>query len=332
MKKFFFCLFCFLSLVFASKTGQTTQKVAVVGGMWPLPPLVKIWTHAELIAMPKASLNSIQNSVVLDFFPELKQVRIGANDDENIEELLELNADLYICHKAKSILCDKLEKAGMNALNLGVNIDNYNSKKTLEYWLENLAKYFPIQEKNQKLIDAITQTEDFIAQKTKNSKKPKVLIIHRIDKKSITTGLFAKYLIEKSGGENFLEETSIGGKRISLNLEEIYRVNPEIIYISNFTSLMPDELLKSKDWQGLAAVKQKRVYKLPLATYRPFAPSLDLAPFLLFLAKHNHPEIFKDLDVKQIYKSHFKDFYGLDLNERQLEMIFNPPANAGLLQ
>ncbi|MCX2683917.1 hypothetical protein OQH60_08610, partial [Campylobacter sp. MIT 21-1685] len=131
--------------------------------------------------------------------------------------------------------------------------------------------------------------------------------------------------------QSFLKETSIAGKRISLNLEEIYKHNPDIIYISNFSPLSVEELLNKQEWQNLEAIKQKKVYKFPLATYKPYPPSLDLAPFLLFLAKHNHPELFANLDVKEEYKKHFKNFYGLDLNEKQLEMIFNPPKDSGKL-
>ncbi|MCX2683896.1 hypothetical protein OQH60_08510, partial [Campylobacter sp. MIT 21-1685] len=131
--------------------------------------------------------------------------------------------------------------------------------------------------------------------------------------------------------DDVLELQKIHNNRASITLEEVYRVNPDIIYISNFNPLQPQDFFNSKEWQRLKAVKQKRVYKLPLATYRPFAPSLDLAPFLLFLAKHNHPELFANLDVKEEYKKHFKNFYRLDLNEKQLEMIFNPDSNAGRL-
>ncbi|MCX2683897.1 hypothetical protein OQH60_08505, partial [Campylobacter sp. MIT 21-1685] len=149
MKKTFFLFFVSTQIFFA----QEIKTVAVIGGMWPMPPLLKVWTDAKIIAMPKASINSIENSIMKDFFPEIKEVKIGSNGNtDNIEELLQLNASLYICHKAEEFLCQKLSKVGKESLSLSINIDNYNSKKTLAYWLENLAQYFPIETKNQKLI------------------------------------------------------------------------------------------------------------------------------------------------------------------------------------
>lgn len=308
------------------------QRVAVVGGMWPMPSLLAVWTDAEVIYMPKASLNMIQNSILIDFFPYLKEVQAGPNSDDSIEEILKLKADLYICHNAQKKLCEMLENSGVKSLCLGVNIENHNSKKTLEYWIDNLAKYFPIKDKNKELIDDITQTEKFIEERVKDARKPRVLIVHRTDKNVITTGFFANYLTAKSGGEVFLKQNSVGNARVSINLEEVYKQNPEIIYISNFTSLTPEELMKNKEWQGLEAVKNQKVYKLPLATYRPFAPSLDLSPLLLYLAKQNHPEIFKDLNIGELYKNHFKKFYGLDLNGAQIQKILNPSPKAGRLE
>ncbi len=323
--------FLFLFLFSLPLFGVT--KVAVAGGMWPIPSLLKVWTDAELIYMPKASLNMIKNSVLIDFFPELEKIKVGPNSDDSVEELLKLKADLYICHNAQKNLCSTLEKSGAKALDLGVNMQDYNSKKTLEYWLSSLEKYFPdIKEKNQRLVDNITQTEQFIADSIKDRQKPKVLIIHRLDKGVVTTGFFANYLSEYSGGDIFSNQKAFGNNRININLEEIYKKNPDIIYISNFTSLMPQDLLENQEWQGIKAIKDKKIYKLPLATYRPYAPSLDLAPLLLYLAKQNHPEVFKDLDIAKAYKEHFKTFYRLDLNEEQVEKILNPSSSAGKLQ
>lgn len=326
MRIFILFLVC-IPLFCASK-----QRVAVVGGMWPMPSLLAVWTDSEVVYMPKASSNMIQNSILIDFFPYLKDVQAGPNSDDNIEEILKLKADLYVCHSAQKKLCEMLENSGVKSLCLGVNIDDYNSKKTLGYWLDNLAKHFPIEEKNKKLIDDITRTENFIEERIRGLKKPKVLMVHRVDKNVITTGFFANYLTTKSGGEVFFKENSINNARINVNMEEVYKQDPDIVYISNFTSLTPEELVKNKEWQGIKAVKNRKVYKLPLATYRPFAPSLDLSPVLLYLAKQNHPETFKDLNVGELYKNHFKNFYGLDLNEAQIQKILNPSPKAGKLE
>ncbi len=323
MKKIVLTITLFLlccSPVFAN------TRVAVVGGMWPIPYLLSVYTDANIIYMPRAAL--IENSVTLDFFPYLKDVQKGANaDNDNIEELLLLKADLYICHKANVKICNTLKKSGVNLIELDVNVDNYNFKKALENWLHQLEKYFPIKEKNQKLINEIEQTQKEIQKRIKNETKPRVLIIRGFSEKNISPGFYANYFYKESGAANTYNFQANN----SINLEEIYKLNPEVIFISNFTSLMPQDLMNDKKWQHLKAIKDKRVYKVPLGTYRAFAPNLDLAPFLLWLAQKNYPHAFKDINIQEIYKKHFKDFYGLELKEEQLEKIFNPTAEQGII-
>ncbi len=314
-------LFCgvFLSFTLATQS----HKVAVIG-LWPLPSLLAFWSDAKLVYIPRTSYNVMQNSINEKYFPQYKEARIGNN--ENLEELLAMDVDIYICGFANLKICGGLKNAGVKVIELSTNIENHNSKKTLEHWLVELQPYFAIEAKNQKLIHSITQIEKLIEEKTKNIAKPKVLIIHRFDKDNITTGYFSHYLIQSSGGENPLGY----GDFKSISVEEIYKLDPDVIYISNFTPLSPQEFMKKKEYKSLKAVKQNRVYKLPLATYRPFAPSLELGPVLLFLAKHNHPEAFKDLDMRKIFKDYFYEFYEIALEEKELDLILNPNAKTGI--
>ncbi|WP_104721487.1 ABC transporter substrate-binding protein [Helicobacter mesocricetorum] len=309
----------FLSFTLATQS----HKVAVIG-LWPLPSLLAFWSDAKLVYIPKTSYNVMQNSINEKYFPQYKEARIGNN--ENLEELLAMDVDIYICGFANLKICGGLKNAGVKVIELSTNIENHNSKKTLEHWLVELQPYFSIYEKNQKLLHSITQIEEFIEKKTKNLKKPKVLIIHRFEKDNISTGYFSDYLIGFSGGENPLGYRDLK----SIGVEEIYNLNPDVIYISNFTPLSPQEFMKKKEYKSLEAVRQNRVYKLPLATYRPFAPSLELGPVLLFLAKHNHPEVFKDLDMRKIFKDYFYEFYEIALEEKELDLILNPNVKTGI--
>ncbi len=300
------------------------QRVAIIGGLWPLASVVAFWTDAKIVYMPKASFNAMENSLASKYRQEYKQAKVG--NSENLEELIAINADIYICGVANIKLCSALRKAGLNVVELTTNVDNYNSKKTLEHWLVSLEKYFSIQQNNKKLLDEITQVENFIASRV-GEHKIKAIIIRQIDKGSILSGVFSHYLITKSGAENPLGEI-LGNK---INIEEIYKSDPDVIYISNFTPLMPEDLLQNKEWKNMKAVKEGRVYKLPLATYRPFAPSLDLAPTLMFMAQKNYPSAFEDINIEEIYKKHFMQYFGISLDDNDLHKILNPSPNAGIL-
>lgn len=72
-------------------------KVAVFGGLWPMPVILSFLTDAQIVYMPKASVNAAKYSVVAELKPEFLEIPYGSN--ENIEELLGLDVDVYMCHK-----------------------------------------------------------------------------------------------------------------------------------------------------------------------------------------------------------------------------------------
>ena len=109
-------------------------KVVVFGGLWPMPSVLAFFTNAKLVYVPKAGLNAIKNSVVIELKPEFKNIKSGSN--ENLEQILLLDADLYFGHSADIKLYEGLKKAGLKSHLFSVNVDNYDMKKTIEYWLK----------------------------------------------------------------------------------------------------------------------------------------------------------------------------------------------------
>lgn len=321
-------LFLALLLVCALDAQQTHKKVAVVAGLWPLPAVIKYWIDdADLIYIPKASHIAFKNSIAAEIFPESLAIPYG--DSENIEELLSLKADVYVCHESKIKVCDQLKNSGVNVITLSTSTLKYNSKAVLSKWLEGLGSEFDIKAKNEALLNELENTEKFIAEKVGNAPKPTAIILHKIlPKNEFVVGVFSQYLLGNSGAINAFEHIS-GSKKVGF--EDILKANPDIIYISNFTPHLPKDLLDRPEFKGLKAIKNGKVYKMPLASYRPHAPNLDLPVTLKFFAKFNQPEIFKDLDLDEEYTKHFKKFYDIDLNDKQIQKIFNPGIEAGRL-
>ena len=42
------------------------------------------------------------------------------------------------------------------------------------------------------------------------------------------------------------------------------------------------------------------------------------------MAKQMYPELFADLDIEQEIKDYYKEYYGLELTDEQLDLILNP--------
>lgn len=321
-----------LFLVFTLALGGDVKRIAIVGGMWPLPSLVVLLdkSASRLVYIPVAGKNAIKESVLSEFYPEVLEVAAGSS--ENIEGILNLCPDLVFCHASNVKLCQLVHKSKIPTIALSVNIKNYNYRLVLADWLEKVGKVLGKEEEAKKLIKHNEDTESQILEALKGVKSfPRAMIVHQYngDNAIIVDGLFANYLLEHSGAKNIFSQIKANKK---VNLEEIYRLDPEIIFITNFTPAMPEDLLKSKLWQGINAVKNKRVYKIPLGSYRWFAPAGEMSVFLKWLATKNQPEIFGNIDIKKELQKHFKEFYQLDLSATQIEKILHPSPKAGILK
>lgn len=83
------------------------------------------------------------------------------------------------------------------------------------------------------------------------------------------------------------------------------------------------------DWSEVDAVKNKQCFKMPLGMYRTYTPGVDTPITLYYLAKIAYPDLFNDIDMSSEVKKYYKDVFGIDLTDEQVNKIFNPSVNAG---
>jgi len=318
----------FLPLFLAFGFCFAAPNVAVLR-IWPLPSLLSYYVKdVNLTYIPTASYNAMKNSLNAKFRPEHLATNFGVS--ENLEELIGLNADLYICHLSQSEICDQLKSAGFKTLSLSTNIENYSSHATLKHWLTELEKFFDIKAKNEQLFSDIEAAEMEIKKRIGDANRPSAVVLHKIlPDNRFVVGVFSDYLLNASGAKNAVGY--IDGTK-TINLEELFSLDPDILYLTNFTPQLPAEIYEMPEFASLKAVKNKKVFKFPLASYRPQAPSVDLPVFLKFLAKTNHPNLFEDVDLYELYKAHFKKYYEIDLSEDDFNLIMNPKKEAGILE
>ena len=69
------------------------------------------------------------------------------------------------------------------------------------------------------------------------------------------------------------------GSWTKVSMEEIMTWDPDIIILSNFDSITPDDIyqdkLEGQNWSNIKAVKTHRVYKAPMGIYRWDAPNVE---------------------------------------------------------
>ena len=317
-------------------------KKVVVCDILPLPSVLSIFfDSAEKIAgISSSSMAAAENSLLSELYPEILKAETGfiKGSNVNVEELMKLEPDVVFYSASHPELGKKLRTSGFNAVAVSVNKWEYNTIETLNNWITLLSQIFPENDRSKKVRDYSNEIYNMVQDRVSNipeEKRRNVFFLFRYNDSTIMTSgrlFFGEWWAEASGAVNVAEALSKDNS-IKVNLEQIYAWNPDIIFITNFTTAQPEDLYNNTvgpyNWSGINAVNDKRVYKMPLGMYRSYTPGIDTPITLLWMAKTIYPELFKDISFTEKVISYYKSVFDVTLTKDQAESIFSPVSDAG---
>lgn len=354
MKKKFMALFLPALIVIASaawggSTGQTYTITDTAGRHVDLPwPLKRIVTGPvvmpnlifavdgsgeKLVGMHPMSKSAWQHSVLSVMAPEMEKAETGfvqGGFKMNIEEVIKLKPDVVFQVSFEGGDVEQLEKVGIPVIVTHEGLNDLD-----EYLVEHIRLVGRVLRKEARaaeLIDDFNAAKETIAARVAaipEKDRPRALILFNAEKLMATgTGSFANFWLKTTGAVNVAEDIKTSPRGSTVNMEQIIAWNPEVIYITNFCPTQPEDLIENRlsgqDWRGIDAVENGRVYKIPLGEYRWYPPSGDAGLMLKWMARKNHPDIFKDYDIKEEIKKHFLKVYHFQLTGPQVDRILKP--------
>lgn len=125
--------------------------------------------------------------------------------------------------------------------------------------------------------------------------------------------------VTAAGGRNMASELGLEGSRVEMNAEEIMKANPDIIICAD--ARVYDAIKAEAKYADLKAVKDGKVFVNPAGagTWDMAAPENALqwywAPTVI------QPELFADIDMEQVVKDYYKQFYGYELSDEEVKTI-----------
>lgn len=157
---------------------------------------------------------------------------------------------------------------------------------------------------------------------------PRVLHFQNVHEMTCYTGGINTYITTLEGGQNFTLPEDI----TEPSMETILEYDPEIIFISNFDDVTPEDFYENKlegqDWSNVSAVKNHKVYKVPCGLYRWAPPNAFEKPlYMKWTASIVQPEIFSDYDIRTEISDFYKDYYGYELSDEQLDSLLRLDLN-----
>ena len=339
MKKFFIVIsmsLIFFSMVFSSKTivDQRGKEVVLKDNIQrivtlPMPAPALLFaidpSGDKLVGMHPASMSALKASVLKKMAPLMAQADtsfVKSGFEVNVEELLKLKPDVVLqwCDKGDKII-EPLDRSGIPVIGL-----KYGTQEDLETWLRIFGELLDKQQGAEKIIkfhrERISEFEKITAEISEND-KPKILYLP-YGSQLYTTGkdTYNDFYFALTGADNVASE--ISGWKI-VTMEQIMLWNPDIIYVGNFVTEMPDDFtnntFEGQDWSAIKAVKNNAVYKVPLGVYRWDPPSQESPLMWQWLLSIQHPEL-ADYDIKTVTSEFYKAFYNYDLNDDEIAEIF----------
>ena len=179
---------------------------------------------------------------------------------------------------------------------------------------------------------------DMIQERVKDipdEERTRALFLFQYDESAmITSGknFFGQYWATAGGGVNVAEELQEASSNATINMEQVYEWDPDIIYITNFTTAQPEDLYNNAiggdDWSNVTAVKNQNVHKMPLGSYRTYTPGTDTPLTLLWMAKTMYPDLFADIDMTQEVKDYYQEIYGVELTDEDVASMYTPSSAA----
>lgn len=320
------------------------EKVAILG-ILPLPAMLTIYLDSaeSIVAMEPASMNAAKNGILSELYPEVLNVStdIMDGDDINIESLIALEPDIVFYNAGDTTDLEKLENAGLTAVAVSPTKWKYDCIETYNEWMSLLDQIYPDHAGDRETLVNQYSTDKYneIQEAVKDVEdKQKVLFLFQYDENTMITSsasFFGEWWCNAVGAENVAHNVNADNANAVITMEQVYEWDPDVIVITNFTPTTPDDLYNNAigddDWSNVTAVKDKRVYKMPLGSYRTYTPGVDTPMTLEWLAQAVYPEIFADYDVKSDVKDYYKTLYGITLTDEQVEAMYTPNSAAGSL-
>ncbi len=312
----------------------------VVCDIYPLPSILTVFFDSadKLVGIAPASMSAAKSSLLGELYPDILKASTGfaQNNVVNVEEVAKLKPDIVFYNAGNKDLGANLRAVGLNAFAMSAGKWGYDALETLNQWIKTFDQIFPGNDKYATVKEYGEKAlADVQARVGKIEDKKKALFLFQYTDKQVQVNgkpSFGAWWSEAIGVENTVTEKTEANS-LAVSMEEIYAMDPDILFVTNFTTASADDIYENKigtyDWSPVKAVQDKRVYKMPLGMYRSYTSGVDSPVALYWLAKAAYPEAFEDIDITEYTKGYYKDVFGITLTDEQANKIFDPDAAAG---
>ncbi len=311
------------------KLPRTAQRVVTI----PVPMASVVMaldgSARRVVGMHPASKTSIEEGFLRKIYPDAlaitADVTRGGMFTPNLEALLLLKPDLVVAWSEPLEAVQTMERAGLTVLTLRndpANLTQHFSN------LDKLGRALGLQERVSAITSDIERKNASVQQALAGvTNKPRTLYLQQVKAalRASGSGTFQDFWMSQAGGQNVAGK--LQGHQTQTTLEQLIVWDPEIIFLGTFDAAVPADLYANPALAQVAAVRNKRVYKVPHGGYRWDPGSHESGLQLLWAAAVIHPERFKP-DLRRDMRSTYEALYRYKLSDAEIDDILHLKAHA----
>lgn len=310
------------------------ERIAVVPIPWATIVYAVDGSGKKIVGMHPSAMKAYQKNILKVMAPEMANANstfVDNNFNVNYEEVAKLKPDVVVIWDYQSEVGKKLAELGIPSVAI-----KYGTLEDVQNGIKLVGEILNQQDRAAALIKYQQDTNSYLKSKESalaGKDKPKTLYL-RDEQLQVATGESVnKIMIDTAGGVNVADEVN-GDNWKKVTMEQVIAWNPQVIILSNFSDILPEDLYKNKfsgqDWSKIDAVKNKRVYKAPMGIYRWDAPCVETPLMIKWLGKVFHPDVFTDYDMRADLKSFYQTYFNHKLTDPELDQILNSKLNPDL--
>lgn len=303
---------------------ENPQRVAALDS-FAGEAMVMIGAGEKMVAAP----NGVRMDEILkQIYPGLTDVSVPMSGGTiNAETLLSLKPDLVLLKETMyntTAEVEKLDKLGVKYL-----VVKYDTMEEQQKALQMIGDALG-GEPQQKATDINAYYQNVIKlaeeKASKIPEKDKVSVYHSINELVRTDGpdTLGYDWITCVGAKNVSAEEDLeaDGSDYYASPEQLFVWNPDVIICNEVDTV--DYLYEDDKWQGLDAVKNQKVYNIPVgATRWGQRGSLETFFAILWLGKTIYPDYYTDIDLKEEVFNFYQTYLNIQLDDATYEKMLS---------
>jgi len=233
---------------------------------------------------------------------------VGNWEKVNIEKVLSLKPDLIIIWSNQTDAISTFEKLGIPVYGVFITRLEDVKKEILDF-----GKILDAERRAKELVEYAQIEVNYFKNKSSRIENKKKVYFSWAQLNFLQTsckGSIVDELINLAGGINIC--FNIKGESVTLNMEKLILLNPDVILMWHSKSLKPSNLKSNNQLQKINAIKKNSIFQFP----DTFSFDLWTLKFLYatkFMAKNIYPDLY-NYDLNKEYQKIMNFLYGKSFN------------------